>query len=141
MGKILVLTLSLVLMSCSSFKGKKDPVKYIQIKTFSLAGEHAQRTMKYYSTTENDDHCFKDNLQNKEIITVDSENTQFAIDHFYKRTTKVDITRMHSMGVLHVDVKTTEETDYELEVASCLQTDDYFLVHTDRLMTSFRLKN
>lgn len=141
MSKLITLIMCLTLGACSSLArfGEK---KYFKQKVFDLNSRYSQTEITYYSTTENDQHCFKDNPQNKEIITVKSEHLDFVIDHFYKRVSKISIVQTSSLNVRAIRVIATEGVNFELEIASCVVKYGAGLI-TDysTIYTSFRLKD
>jgi len=87
--------------------------------------------------------ALKVTLDNKEIITVNSNYLEFAIDHFYKRVSKINVRHVSSLSKVSVKVIATEEVDFELEMASCFHSyGSRVTLPVDPVTyTSFRLKN
>jgi hypothetical protein len=113
------LFLLLFLVSCSSVD-KFGPYKILKVKSYNLNLEYIQWNIKYWKTTENDQHCFQSNPDNKEIVTVPENHVEYAIDHFYKRVVHVDVNvKRNGIHYPRIEVTTTESTGFDLEIESC----------------------
>ena len=105
-----------------------------------MAGQEARMKILYWSTKDNDKHCFKNNLKNKEIITVNSDHVEYAIDHFHNRVATVDVRvkRMHEGNYIETIVK--HDINYKLEIATCYFENYGGLFTINKIQyTSFRL--
>lgn len=134
--------LLLLLVSCSTVS-KFGPYKLLEVRNYHADSDYNYYTIKYHQTTENDQHCFDSNLDNREIITVNALYAQYAIDHFYKRVVHVDINvRRYATYDPHVEVKTKESVGFELEVESCIFSSfgGIFGPETMTRYVSFKLK-
>lgn len=141
MSKLITLIMCLACGACSTLN-KFGEKKYFKQKIFNLNSQYSKTEIMYYSTTENDQHCFKDNPQNKEVITVKSEHLDFAVDHFYKRVSKINIVHSSSLNVRSIRVIATENVNFELEMASCIfKHAGGLFTDYDANYTSFRLKD
>ncbi|MCM2350177.1 MAG: hypothetical protein NDI69_09150 [Bacteriovoracaceae bacterium] len=80
---------------------------------------HYER-VKYWLTTDNENHCFDSNPLNKEIMTVNADYINYAISHFYTRTVQVDIvvSRLNRERT-RVETVVTDDAHFKLEIARC----------------------
>ncbi len=145
MNKLITIILCIACGACSSLT-KFGEKRYFKQKVINnLNGQHVTQNIMYYSTRDDDDsrHCFESNPDNKEIITVNSNYLEFAIDHFYKRVSKINVRHVSSLSKVSVKVIATEEVDFELEMASCFHSyGSRVTLPVDPVTyTSFRLKN
>lgn len=143
MKNIILLIVSAFLIGCSSNQPKRfGEKKYFYQKGFDLNSSETYHKVTYWTTTDNDKHCFKDNPDNKEIVTVNADYIEFAIDHFYKRVAEVDvqIKRMHDGNYIRTIVK--HDMNFKLELSSCyFENYGGLFTHNPIVYTSFRLKN
>ena len=117
--KALILSLFTVfLISCSSVD-KFGKYKHFKVKSYKMNSELNYREIHYWVTRDNDQHCFDSNPLNKEIVTVDENHLNFALDHFYKRVAAVDIKVTERDGGKYMKLTYNEDTNYKLEMASC----------------------
>lgn len=91
-------------------------------------------------TTDNDKHCFKSNPKNKEIITVNANHIEFAIDHFHTRLMTADVTIYRTNEGNYLRTKVTSNVHMKLEVANCYFKSSAGLFRNNEIVyTSFRL--
>lgn len=140
MMKILSSFILFLLIGCASDLKKFGQEKYYYQKAFDLNSSETYHRVTYWTTKDNDKHCFKDNPNNKEIITVNADYIEYAIDHFYKRVVEVDvhIKRMHEGNYIRTVVK--NDANFKLEIANCyFQNRGGLFTSHNITYTSFRL--
>jgi hypothetical protein len=139
MNVVILILMSILFISCSSLS-KGTPERYFKVKKYTEIGVLADNFVKYTLASDGTDHCFKD-VDDREIVTVHHTHELAAIDHFHKRTTKVDIKVRQTRSHILYDIKSVTSTTFELEMASCQMQILYGYINIDSLpyFTSFRL--
>lgn len=139
MGVKLIFPLCFIVMSCTTFH-KLNKKEYHFHKEFDLNSYAARATMDWWTTTENDQHCFKDNPNNKEILTVNADHIEFAVTHFYTRVIPVDIQIKQAGGESYTRTVVKHDANFNLEIANCYFKNYGGLFTTNNIQyTSFRL--
>ena len=142
MNKVLILLLALVSVSCSSLH-KFNNQKHFKQRIINTNKEVDSREIYYYTGTENSEHCFESNPNNKEIITVESDKIAYAINHFYGRQVAVS-TRIVQIngGTRYVEHTVKDNLNFKLETSDCFfETNGGLFKTTSTQYTSFRLIN
>lgn len=137
--KAVLMSLCFSMVSCSSVT-KFGTEKHLYVKKFDMSSQANMDAVKYYATRENDEHCFKSNPNNKEIITVKSDHIQYAIDHFYGRVVSVSVKIMNDRGYRYIQSTVKDDANFKLETANCMFEQAGSLFSNQFVMyTSFRL--
>lgn len=137
--KLILLIPLAFLFSCSSLK-KFGEKKYFDVKRFDANSEETIYRVAFWSAKENDQHCFKDNPKNKEIITVNADYIEHAITHFYLRVVTADVKIATTDYKKRVEFTVKDDLNFKLEKAYCV-FDSYGGLFKTNLVTyvSFRL--
>ena len=119
MKALILILMSLFFVSCASVK-KFGVERHFAQRTIDINSEAHEELIQYWTTTENDQHCFESNPKNKEIITVSENYQNYAIEHFYVRLVKVDVviqrpgdSRPRILAIV------TDDAHFKLEKAYC----------------------
>lgn len=120
---VILISFCFVFCSCSSFH-RFGTQKYFKVKTIrdidSPFIKNKSNSILYFETRD-DESCFESNPGNKDTITVAEDNTEFALDHFYKRVSKVNVTVTRRSGRdTETKVDVIETVPFDLEMATCL---------------------
>ena len=119
---IIYIGLVYFLCSCSFFQ-RYEKEKYVKVNTIRNIVNGSTKFDSYhflYFETRDDESCFESNPNNKETITVGEDNTEFALDYFYKRISKIDVT-IRRVDSREPEIKSdvVETFPFVLEMAAC----------------------
>lgn len=118
----------------------------------SLTAQYVENDIRWNQTTENDQHCFKDNPNNKEIVTVNEFGTPyFVLKHFHQRLSSIG-SQLKSKSlskegfttitIYEPKVLAFDDVEFELEMKSCIIESGGGLFKTNEITyTSYRLKD
>lgn len=142
MNRLILILLALFCVSCSSNSLRKfGTEQQFQLKKFYLKGNNVvgigYENINYIKDSSN--NCFDLN-DNREVITVMSNNLDIAIKHFYFRTVSFNVKKVVSNGNQLIEATSNQETDLDLEVAYCTFLSKGFLNNPENTYASFRLK-
>jgi len=139
MNKLMLVLMCLFCVSCASDLKKYGKVHTIKMKSFetkeSLSFNDREYTIGYIISKDN--HCFND-TDDREIVTVLSDNLEPVVKHFYYRKISYDVKRVNKNGVDSLEFKPLDNTNVDLEVAYCVENYKHLLGSNVSLYASFR---
>jgi hypothetical protein len=138
-----LILVSILITSCATDRlhkfGKK---KLYSTKIYRMNGNQAIQESWVAFTKDYNQTCFDDNPENKEIMTVPHTELDFAILHYHKRLSRLDIvnTSYNNGAAHHMQVKHTDDLNFDVEVAHCYfeNVGGLFEIH-NVIYSSFRL--
>jgi len=117
-----LLAISIFHLSCSSIH-RTAIKKIFKVKQISMDNTKSFIKIPYYTSKGDGFSCFE-NDNGQETITVDSNYTKYAIDHFYKRNLLVSIKVTRTPSYTDPTMAYLKENvDFELEQTGCIIKD------------------
>jgi hypothetical protein len=117
----IILSMALLFCSCSTGIKKFGKEQYFKQKVINnIDASYHYEELRFFKTVKNDNEsCFEDNSANNETLTLRADHLHYAIDHFYKRISKVNVKIVHDDGLRKTQIVATEQINFDLEIAYC----------------------